>query len=158
MGYGYYTVAPRYTCGSPALVPEVIAERVAKQEKDAYAYVLEGIEGEQRKALAERLGLRGIAEWKIEKGSGKKHGWEVLDLCTGERFFRLTPEALHKLGWRRYDELDGWERRLVDADPPKDLQDPTKGFYKLTPDRSGSIVGFGGGYKVETYRPAMVSV
>lgn len=153
----YFTVAPRYTCGSPAMVRQEIAERVALEEKRAYEHVLEGLEGEARKAKAERLGLRGIAECKWEKGAGKKHGWEVEDLCTGERLFRLTPEALHKLGWKRYDELDNWERRLVDGDPPKDVPDPKNAFYKLTADRHSGIVGFGHGYRVEVYRPELLT-
>ena len=153
MSDGYFTVAPRYTCGSPALVSHEIAHRVAKEEKSSYEYILEGLEGEERKERAKRLGLRGIAEWKCERGRGKKHGWEVKDLITGEVLFRHTPEALHALGWKRYDELDTWERRLVDADLPTDIADPKVAFYKLIPERSGGVVGFGHGYAVEVYRP-----
>lgn len=153
MRHGYYTVAPRYTCGSPALVDGRTAERVAKEEQGVIDWVLQGYEGEERRLRAEKLGLRGIAEFKIERGSGRKHGWEVHDLCTGERFFQLTPDALYSLGWKRYDELAGWEQRLVDASLPEDIADPKKAFYKLALERHFGRVGFGSGYRVEVYRP-----
>lgn len=147
MAHGYCTVAPRYTCGSPAMVPGEIAERVAAQEKDAYAYILEGAEGEERRQRAEHLGLRGIAEYKVERGSGRKHGWDVLDLCTGERCFRLCPEALEKSGWRRYSDLQTHEQRLVDASPPTDIEDRRSAWYKLEPKTSPT------GWDIQVYRP-----
>lgn len=149
------TVAPRYTPGSPALVDMTTALRVAAEEAEAIQAALDGAWGEEQKARAERLGLRGIAEDKREQGSGKKHGWDVLDLCTGERFFRLTTEALRKHGWRSYHDLEQWEQRLVDASPPPDLEDRTKGYYKLVPD--GQLPGFGAGYKAEHYVPELVA-
>jgi hypothetical protein len=145
----HYHVAPRYTGGSPAMVDEATAERVAKQEKQSIEYVLQGVEGETNKARAERLGLRGIAECRVEQGAGKKLGWAVLDLCTGERFFRLCTESLRKLGWRRYDDLTQSERAIVDGSPPSDIEDYKSAHYKFEmPERAERP-----GWKVVVYRP-----
>jgi hypothetical protein len=149
------TVAPRYTPGSPALVRATIALQVAREEVDAIEVALEGFWGEEQQARAKRLGLRGIVEEKRETGSGKKHGWDVIDLCTGERFFRLTPEALRKAGWRSYDDLTKWEQQLVAETPPPELEDPKKGYYKLAP--AGRLPGSGGGWKVEHYQPERIA-
>jgi len=154
MRSGHYNVEPRYTPGSPAMVDEATARRVAEEEKQSIEYVLQGYEGEKNKALAERLGLRGIAEVRVEKGSGKKHGWDVLDLCTGERFFRLTGEALRSLGWRHYADLLGWERKLVDQDPPADFDDHKRDYrqahYKF---EARWASGYPTGWKITVYRP-----
>ncbi len=150
---GHFNVAPRFTPGSPALVREEIALRVAAQERDSFPRAKEGIYGETDKAKAERLGLRGIVEYRVERGSGKKHGWEVIDLCTGERLFRLCTEALRTLGWKSYHDLQGYERKIVDENPPSDFEDPTKGWYKLSPEMSS---GFPHGWKVQVYRPEVL--
>lgn len=57
----YYQVNPRYTCGSPAMVPEDIALKVAKEEREGYQDALTGIYGDEAKHRAESLGLDGIA-------------------------------------------------------------------------------------------------
>ena len=80
----HFNVAPRYTCGSPAQVPQALALRVAAQEKEAYERSLTGIYGEADQALAEQKGLAGIAEERLETAKG----WQVRDLCTGEVFLR----------------------------------------------------------------------
>lgn len=80
----YWNVAPRYTCGSPASVSEVLALRVADEEKAAYAAHLEGVYGPDAKADAERRGLRRIAEVVIERADC----WIVHDLLTQERYIR----------------------------------------------------------------------
>ena len=156
MRSGHYHVDPRYTGGSGAMVDEATARRVAEEEKRSIEYVLKGYEGEKNKALAERLGLRGIAEVRVEKGSGRKQGWEVLDLCTGERFFRLGAEALRSLGWRHYADLLGWERQLVDQDPPADFDDHKrdyrKAYYKF---ETGMVSGYPG-WKITVYRPDLM--
>ena len=145
----HYNVAPRYTPGSPALVPERIAMRVAEEEKRAIKDVLDGFEGPQRQKRAQNLGLRGIVEARICRGSGKKLGWEVVDLCTGEHFFRLASEALAKLGWRKYRELKTWEQKLVDQEPPLDIQDPHRAWYRLAPKMTDDMPG----WKATVYRP-----
>jgi len=150
----HYNVAPRYTPGSPAMVDAATAERVAASEKAHIGYILECYEGERAADRAKRLGLRGIAERRIEKGSGKKQGWEVLDLCTGERFFRLCSEALRKLGWRQYDDLETYERAIVDAEPPQDFEDYKKAMYKLD---APLTAGFPNGWKVRVYRPDKIN-
>jgi hypothetical protein len=154
VSHAHYHVEPRYTAGSGAMVPEAIARRVAAGEKSAVEYVLKGYEGEKAQALAERLGLRGIAEERIETGSGKSHGWKVHDLCTGERFFRLCREALLRLGWRQYPDLAGWERELVDRDPPAGFDDCKRdyrqAYYKFqAPMHAGLPVG----WQITVYRP-----
>lgn len=71
---------PRYCCGSPALVPEDTCAKEAIDEFDAYHRDLTGFHGEERKARAEKLGLRGIcfARWEV-RGKTWRH-----DLITGE--------------------------------------------------------------------------
>ena len=128
-----FSVAPRYTPGSPAQVDELTARRVAEEERQSLAFLLEGCEGPDAKTRAERLGLRGISEQRMETGAGKKQGWRVLDLCTGETFFRLCAEALRKLGWVHYADLVGGRQAQVDKNPPTDIEDHRKGWYKFQP-------------------------
>lgn len=81
----WYNVAPRYTPGSPALVDEATAMRVADEEKKDYETIVAGqsyVPGEEEKA--KRLGLKGIVEARQES----KGGWNVTDVLTGERFWR----------------------------------------------------------------------
>lgn len=128
---GFFDVRPRYTPGSPGLVDEATAKRVAAEERESYEHALTGIMGETEKTRAEKLGLRGIVQWKQEKGSGKKQGWDVLDLVTGENLWQLCAEALYKLGWRSYHDLDAYGRSLVDQAPPADFADPKTAWYKI---------------------------
>lgn len=94
----HFSVAPRYTCGSPAQVPEHIARRVAEEEKQAYERSLTGIYGDADKELAEKKGLAGIAEERTETAKG----WQVRDLCTGEAFLRpFEWKTREKRGERR---------------------------------------------------------
>ena len=149
---GHFNVAPRYTPGSPALVDEGIAVRVALQERSSIVHVLDGMEGEKNQKRAERLGLRGIVEYRVFRGSGKKEGWEVTDLCTGEKLFRLSSEALRKLGWTAYAELDEWQKKLVlwqCSELP--IADLTKGHYKFAMGRNG------GSDKVTAYQPEVLN-
>lgn len=140
-------VAPRYTPGSPALVSLEVAERTAREEREFIEHALGGVWGEERRAEAERLGLRGIAEVRVER----RDHWEVRDLCTGARFRRLFPEKLRKLKFRTYADLRDWERRLVDGDPPQDMPDyRRKGWFRVevAPFRS-----FPTGHRITVYRP-----
>jgi len=110
---------------------------VAREEKEAFEHAVEGVYGEEMRQRANALGLRGIVEERLERGSGKKSGWEVVDLVTGERFFRLSPNALDKLGWRPYSELEDGERRLVDQQlqqlPPEVAEVARHGWFKREP-------------------------
>lgn len=76
----YWNVAPRYTAGSPAMVSETIAQRVAKQEQDAIIAAKEGAFGEKAQEMAERLGLAGIVWSSLET----RNGTVITDLLTGE--------------------------------------------------------------------------
>jgi len=84
----YFHVAPRYTAGSPAMVPEDIARRVAVEETRFMRYVLDGMYGDAAAEQAFRVGLSGIVEQRTER----RNGWEVVDLCTGLTFFRPFPK------------------------------------------------------------------
>lgn len=81
---GFYSVHPRYTPGSGAMVDERTARRLAADEKEAYEYARIGCMGPDEKTKAEKLGLLGIAEFLVE---GSKT-WTVTDLCTGEIYTR----------------------------------------------------------------------
>ena len=83
---GHYNVAPKYSAGSPASVPEHIARRVAEEERRCYDDARAGHYGEGKKAQAEKEGLRGIVEWREER----RGAWEVEDLITGERARRWS--------------------------------------------------------------------
>jgi hypothetical protein len=72
------------------MVPERIARRVAAQELDAYEHALTGVYGVEERERAEREGLMGISELLVET----RKGWQVTDLCTGEKYVR--PFARHR--------------------------------------------------------------
>ena len=76
----HFNVAPRYTCGSPAMVDEATARDVADSEKVGYERALAGFYGDEERTKAEREGLNGIAEIFYET----KKNWHIHDLCTGE--------------------------------------------------------------------------
>ena len=80
----YFNVVPRYMPGAPAIVPEDIANYVGVEESTAYERALSGVHGAERKARAERLGLRGISEQRTEHAEC----WVIEDLITRERFVR----------------------------------------------------------------------
>lgn len=89
-----FNVRPRYTPGSPAMVSEKIALKVAAEEKAAYEHSRSGVYGTVEAARAARLGLgpirgeddrlRSIAEETIEHANH----WMVRDLITGEVYQR----------------------------------------------------------------------
>ena len=113
-----YSVYPRYTCGSPAMVSEKIAVMVAKQEKGHIDRDLSGIYGEDHKARAQRLGLRGISECTHEKG---RKGWQVHDLITGEVYLRPFDETMRKQGWLKWRDLPpGLQKMCADRKPEDD--------------------------------------
>jgi len=75
----YYDVKPRYTSGSPAMVEERIAQRVAQQEKQAYQAYLEGAYGPEGTETATKMGLDWIAWATVESSSNLS----LTDLITG---------------------------------------------------------------------------
>jgi hypothetical protein len=83
----YYSVAPRYTPGSPALVSRRTGEEVAKEERDAYERHLEGLYGEEAVDKAKRLGLSRIVWSRVSEHRTRK-GCVILnhDAITGETF------------------------------------------------------------------------
>lgn len=85
----HYDVKPRYTAGSPAQVDLETATRVADQERRGYDEALEGSYGAVEREKAERLGLKGIVEERVEKIDC----WIVCDLLTSEKFVRMFPPA-----------------------------------------------------------------
>lgn len=149
MGH-HYNVAPRYTPGSPALVSREIAERVAKEETHFIQHAMEGAWGAEHQARAGRLGLAGIVELRVER----RDHWEVTDLCTGERFKRLFPEKIRKLGFRGYCDLETWEKALVDEKPPVMEDYRTKGWFKIEID---FVNGYFSGYRVVMYEPEPIN-
>jgi hypothetical protein len=108
----YYHVAPKYCCGSPAMVTLGTCIAVAIDEEDARATKLTGVQGEDWKRRAETEGLGGIAYARWEKG-GKV--WRY-DLLTRERFVepkRLTyDEKQHVLSLRNRKQYIGLTREL----------------------------------------------
>lgn len=85
MSRTYFNLRPRYGCGSPGMVhDENLARRVAAGEREFYQHHLEGAYGEEKRAWAEKTGLRGIVEEAFERNGG----WVVHDLITDARFFR----------------------------------------------------------------------
>lgn len=65
-----YSIYPRYTAGSPAAVSEDVCRRVLAEEVDAIEFILQGYQGEEKKAEATSKGLEGIAiqQWE-ERGT-----------------------------------------------------------------------------------------
>lgn len=81
---GYFNVRPRYAGGSPAMVDERTALRVARDETEGHHRAMEGAYGETEIERAKREGLFGVAEQVTERADA----WIVLDLCTGDRYVR----------------------------------------------------------------------
>jgi len=75
-----FNVAPRYTAGSPAMVPMKTALRVAEQERRGYHYAADARYGLDDVERARRLGVKGIVTATREV-RGKV---QTLDLFTGE--------------------------------------------------------------------------
>lgn len=74
-----FTVRPRYSAGSGALVSEAIAIRVARQEREGYDAACSGIYGAAARERAERVGLGTIVLMLVERPKA----WHVYDLLTG---------------------------------------------------------------------------
>lgn len=80
-------VAPRYTCGSPALVSRRTGEGVAKDEREAYDAHLTGLYGAAGVEKAKRLGLSRIV-WERSERRGTYH---FRDEITGETWEERAP-------------------------------------------------------------------
>lgn len=91
MKIGYFHVAPRYSPGSPAMVPERTALRVARDEAEGFEATLWGAYGEARQEEALKLGLEGVVEHRRERAGG----WDVEDLLTGRTCRREDIRADH---------------------------------------------------------------
>ncbi len=63
----FWHVVPRYTAGSPAMVPMGVAIRVAVQEFEARERQLTGVFGDTLKAEAEAGNLAGIAYARFDQ-------------------------------------------------------------------------------------------
>jgi hypothetical protein len=105
---GHYNVRPRYTPGSPALVPYDIARRVATEERLAREHDLSGVHGEDLLARAERLGLGRIVYFTLEQ----RGGVTVTDLLTSEQYRR---EGRYREGEsvQVWDDDRGWVDHVV---------------------------------------------
>ena len=88
----HFSVAPRYTCGSPAMVSMETAVRVAVEEREAYEQCLDGVMGEELQRTARARGLANIAYARWEKGSKV---WR-LDLLAGGDAFIEPPRLGYK--------------------------------------------------------------
>ena len=101
----HFRFHPRYTAGSPgnwfggSRDNDRLFERLIGQEREAHARYLEGVYGEAAKAAAEAVGLRGIAETRMEAGRGKQRGWLIHDLITEERQHIVSGDPM-----REYEE------------------------------------------------------
>jgi hypothetical protein len=83
-----WSVYPRYSCGSPAQVDEATARKVAVQERQGYEAAADGTYGEEQRAVALALGLRGIVlAWTERRGL-----FDYQDAMTGESRSGVRPE------------------------------------------------------------------
>lgn len=141
-----FHVRPRYTPGSPAMVHDNIAFKVAKEEADAIEAALEGAWGEDHKKRAETLGLDGIAYVMFEKGNGRQFRWHVWDLITNVETLRHHQNEIYRLGYSRYEHLpEGVKARI--RQPGCHCPDYDREFYKV--DELGIIT---------QYKPEIVKV
>lgn len=91
MAHWKYSVAPRYTSGSPALVTMERAERLARFERGAYLAACSGRYGPVERARALRLGLAGV----VVAWTDDRRVRVVADLITGRNAaLRLDGEHL----------------------------------------------------------------
>lgn len=108
-----FTVRPRYTPGSPALVDGATAMRVASEEKDAFRSILEGTSGEKELARAKLLGLDGIVQARAEAGTGRNFRWVIQDLCTQNCYLRPSNGTLRETGFTLFEELKPSDRAQI---------------------------------------------
>lgn len=95
--YGF-RLEPRYTCGSPAWLPDSehnheLAIEVANSEHRSYGHYMEGAYGEEKRAYAVEKGLDGIVVEGISAQAAglirRKHNVRhYRDILTGRIFSR----------------------------------------------------------------------
>ncbi len=146
-----YNVAPRYTPGSPALVDEALALRVAHDEREAYESALRGGDGVRAQERAKALGLANIAYAAIEWGSGRKARWLRWDLILDIETRWLNHDELRRLGYTGYMQLGvlpDWAYREIMARAPwygGRISDLDRNWYHIV------------GSRVEVYEPELVT-
>lgn len=101
----HWEVRPRYSGGSPGMVPAETARRVALQELEGYARYLEGCYGPAAKAIAKEQGVEGSIYLWWERG-GRIY---TQDALTGT--VTITPESKFEAakcvpGWLPYPPPD----------------------------------------------------
>lgn len=97
----HWSIAPRFTSGSPAMLSLGEVARVAIQEQEAHANCLTGVFGEELKAKAERPDpLANIAYGRWEKG-GKVFRYDLLTGKTFEEPKRLEWSERERVRWLR---------------------------------------------------------
>ena len=126
-----FHVRPRYSCGSPAMVSEAIALRVAADETRAHSHALEGVYGPLLHTRATTLGLSGVICALTESGSGRNFRWQVRDLITGERTLRMSDEELRRQGFARFPNLPASVQQKI-VEPGCLAADYERSFYKVS--------------------------
>ena len=126
-----FHVRPRYSCGSPAMVSEAIALRVAEDEIRCHSQALEGAYGPMLKMRAEALGLSEISYTLTESGSGRNFRWLLHDLITGEHKLRLSDEELQRQGFTRFPNLSAYFQQKI-VEPGCYVLDYDRNFYKVS--------------------------
>jgi len=91
-GRVHFYVRPRYTPGSPGTVDEATALGVLDSERRSFEHAKLGRYGEEAKADADRLGLRGI----VEEHRSHARGTLVTDVGEGGEYLRLLPERAER--------------------------------------------------------------
>lgn len=92
-----YSVYPRYSGGSPAMVDEPTAFRVQEQEREMAYAIREGAMGKEAKEKLRREGLRGIVIREHHKGGKLIKQDAMVTLYYGDvpdRCFRNPEETL----------------------------------------------------------------
>lgn len=98
---GFYDVRPRYTAGSPAMVDEKTALRVAEQEKADFERAKECVYGVDMFNRTKNAGLAGIVTWNVEVPKG----WLVYDVLLASWSFRPFG-VYHRIEKKK--DVDAW--------------------------------------------------
>lgn len=100
----FINLEPRYTPGSPGAVhDEELAQRVARDEQEAYKHALEGVYGSEEKQKAKDRGLELIVFSMHETAKG----WRVEDYITGDKHFWPFKGMCRVCGARSVDAKRG---------------------------------------------------
>lgn len=126
-----FSVRPRYTPGSPAMVHPEVAVRVAAEERRAHEHALSGAWGEVQQQRAEALGLGGVAYVMAEQGSGRNFRWRTFDLVTHEESLRPHDTEIERLGFSRFEYLPQHVQTRI-MQPGCRSHDYSQRFFKMT--------------------------